>query len=254
MYFEVIYNQKNKDNLTATHHHHNNTIEFIHIAEGRGKILIADNIYEFSSGDMFIFDAEAVHCTYPENPQEYVRNKLIIDKNILYAISETDEYNRQFKVPKQTERELDALFESAYRMSRDKDKKILASVEVMKILNLCLKEQNSIFHIDEGCVYETIKYINEHLTEKISLDTLATKIHISKYYLCRKFKEETGMSVFSYLKSQRIALAKALLSKGDKPVTYIALETGFGDISSFTKCFKAETGITPSEYRRQNYI
>ncbi len=254
MYYEIIYRQTNKDSLTATHHHHNNTIEFIHIEEGEGKILIDDNIYEFASGYLFVFDAEMVHCTYPENPSEYVRNKLIIDKGILSAITGMQENNRQIKASPKTSKELSAIFKSAEMMTRSEDMRILAWAEIVKIINICCEEQTSIYHIDSGCVYETIKYINEHLTEKISLDTLAQKIHISKYHLCRRFKEETGMSVFTYLKSQRISMAKELLSKTDMPITYIALETGFGDISCFTKCFKAETGITPSEYRKENNV
>lgn len=254
MYYEIIYRQTNKDSLTATHHHHSNTIEFIHIEEGEGKILIDDNIYEFSPGDMFVFDAEMVHCTYPDNPSGYVRSKLIIDKTILSAITGKTEPGRQFKASPKTSKELSAIFKSAEMMSRTEDMRILASAEIIKIINICCKEKSSICHIDSGCVFETIKYINEHLTEKISLDTLARKIHISKYHLCRRFKEETGMSVFTYLKSQRISMAKELLSKTDKPITYIALETGFGDISCFTKCFKAETGITPSEHRKGSNV
>ena len=87
---------------------------------------------------------------------------------------------------------------------------------------------------------------DEHIKAEI-----AQHAHMSKYYMCRKFKQDTGTTIGHYIKHQRIYLAQKLLNETTKPIAVIALDCGFNDISHFTKAFKAFVKVTPSEYRRR---
>lgn len=98
-------------------------------------------------------------------------------------------------------------------------------------------------------VNQIVSYINENLTESISLDDLAAKFYISKYYLSRQFKQFTGLSLYQYIVKKRLIFARNMLRKGHS-VMDACLQCGFGDYSNFLKAFKREFGKNPSNIRR----
>ncbi len=93
-------------------------------------------------------------------------------------------------------------------------------------------------------------YIEEHLAEQISLDTLAQLIGLSPYYFCRTFKQSFGMPPHRYHTSRRIEHAKTLLARPASTVTDVGLSVGFSDTSAFTAAFHKAAGLTPTAYRR----
>ena len=94
------------------------------------------------------------------------------------------------------------------------------------------------------------KYIEENLSEQISLAELAELAHLSIFHFSRAFKQSFGMPPHRYHTSRRIEWAKILLAKLSQSVTEIALDIGFSDASSFTAAFRKWTGRTPTEFRR----
>jgi AraC family transcriptional regulator len=93
-------------------------------------------------------------------------------------------------------------------------------------------------------------YIEEHLSEPISLATLAQLAHLSPYHFCRAFKQSFGMPPHRYHASRRIERAKCMLAKRSLSVTEIGLELGFCETSSFCSAFRKATGQSPTGYRR----
>ena len=91
-----------------------------------------------------------------------------------------------------------------------------------------------------------------HLSEPLDIGTLATRLNYAKYYLSRKFKEETGLSVNSYIKKKRIELAQTLLLNSDDRIDDIATRCGFGSRSFFPTAFTKECGISPSQFRESH--
>lgn len=94
-----------------------------------------------------------------------------------------------------------------------------------------------------------IQYINENLSNDLSLDFLANKFHSSKYHLLREFKKNVGYTIHNYIQKKRLLLAKTLL-KGNTPVTDVYLRCGFGDYSNFIRTFKAAYGVSPKKYSK----
>ena len=94
-------------------------------------------------------------------------------------------------------------------------------------------------------------FLDEHFTEKISLDELANQFYISKYHMSREFKKAFGITVGSYVNSQRITKAKELLRFSDQQIEAIARACGIEDNSYFNKVFQKAEGITAREYRRK---
>ncbi len=98
-------------------------------------------------------------------------------------------------------------------------------------------------------VNQILTYINENLSENISLDYLASQFYISKYYLSRQFKRFTGLSPYQYIMKKRLIVARNMLRDGS-PVMNACLQCGFGDYSNFLKAFKREFGKNPSKYSK----
>lgn len=100
-------------------------------------------------------------------------------------------------------------------------------------------------------VHKAMDYIRRHYSEKISLDDIAKHVYLSRSYLSKIFKEETGYSITDYIKRVRIAKSKLFLLDNKIKVADIAEICGFEDQSYFTKVFKSETGLSPKKYRDQ---
>lgn len=94
-------------------------------------------------------------------------------------------------------------------------------------------------------------YLDQNLDKKITLDELAERYYINKYYLTRIFKEHYGMSINSYLQGVRITKAKQELRFSDKTIDEIAVVTGFGTGYYLSRIFRKVEGTSPSEYRKQ---
>lgn len=92
-----------------------------------------------------------------------------------------------------------------------------------------------------------LKYINEHLREELSIDELAAKCYVSRFYLMHRFKEETGYTIYNYIMQKRLLLAKELLGKG-VGAAQAASECGFREYSAFLRAFKKNFKTTPTEY------
>ena len=95
------------------------------------------------------------------------------------------------------------------------------------------------------------EYLDEHYTEKLTLDDLAEKFFINKFYLSKIFKETYGTTVNNYLISKRITRAKQLLRFTDMTVDEVGAAVGMGDANYFSRMFRKVEGISPREYRKQ---
>lgn len=95
-----------------------------------------------------------------------------------------------------------------------------------------------------------IDRINQHLSEDLSLDVLAEHCYVTKYHLCRRFKEETGFTVGQYLLRLRLLRAAALLRAGET-VQRSAETVGFRNYNNFIRAFGRLMGQSPGRYQRQ---
>jgi AraC family transcriptional regulator len=93
-------------------------------------------------------------------------------------------------------------------------------------------------------------YIEEHLSEQVSLAILARLARLSTFHFCRAFKQSFGVPPHRYHTNRRIERAKLMLAERKHSVTEIGLAVGFSETSSFTAVFRKITGQTPSRYHR----
>ncbi len=94
-------------------------------------------------------------------------------------------------------------------------------------------------------------YIERNYFRKLLLKELAAVAYVSPHHLLRQFKKHTGFTPLQYTNQYRLSLAKQLLCQSDLTIEQIALNTGYCSHSYFGKCFHADTGVTPDQFRDQ---
>lgn len=102
----------------------------------------------------------------------------------------------------------------------------------------------------DDIVYNTIKYLHENYNQPLTLDKIGKDLNISKFHLSRVFKNTTGSTIMEFLTAIRFSHIETLLIKTNKNISQIAYECGFPSIQHFNKVFKANKGLSPTQYRR----
>ncbi len=103
---------------------------------------------------------------------------------------------------------------------------------------------------DYPCIARAKAYVDEHLTEDISLEDVAEHVALSSNYFSKLFHRRTGQKFTAYITDKKVKAAKALLLSGSKNVGEIASELGFENTTYFSKVFKKATGVTPQAYQQ----
>lgn len=104
---------------------------------------------------------------------------------------------------------------------------------------------------DSNPIAPLLDYLRKHCSEQISVADMAERMHMSQSNLYPLFKKHTGFTPVGYLNDYRLAAASALLLSSDKTVDEIAEETGFHDVSYFSRLFLKKYKMPPGRYRRQ---
>ena len=93
-------------------------------------------------------------------------------------------------------------------------------------------------------------YVQKHYAEPLTLESVSTAIGFSVNYFSTLFKKETGEGFNKYLTRIRMNQARSLLRETGVSVAEVCGRVGYCDVKHFSKTFKAETGLTPGEYRK----
>ena len=100
-------------------------------------------------------------------------------------------------------------------------------------------------------VLDVTNYIQHHISEPIRAEEIAKALFISRPYLSKKFKEETGQSLTDFILNEKTEEAKRLLRYSEKPLTAISTYLAFSSPSHFSRVFRQYAGMLPREYREK---
>lgn len=118
-----------------------------------------------------------------------------------------------------------------------------------KIIFACTNISNLKEESSSDAIAASKAYIEANYTRNISLEDVSREVNISTYYLSRIFKEAMGKNFIDYLTDLRIEKAKELLSTTSYSMKEICMMSGYSDPNYFSKTFKKNVGVTPTEYR-----
>lgn len=129
-------------------------------------------------------------------------------------------------------------------------------IEFLVYINRLILGNNNIIEANEcdsiydNQINEILKYINANLNEPLTVDDIANRFYISRYYLMHRFKEQTGYTLHNYISQKRLILAKELLLNNES-VMKVSEKCGFIDYSSFLRSFRKMYGTTPKDFSKK---
>ena len=129
-------------------------------------------------------------------------------------------------------------------------------IEFLVYINRLILGNNNIIEANEcdsiydNQINEILKYINANLNEPLTVDDIANRFYISRYYLMHRFKEQTWYTLHNYISQKRLILAKELLLNNES-VMKVSEKCGFIDYSSFLRSFRKMYGTTPKDFSKK---
>ena len=245
--------------------HYHDFYKIILILKGNIRYLIEGREYELLPFDFVLVNRFDIHKPVVDSTDEYDRIILYLKPEFLEKLGLLDAFNKAKEMESYVVRFNSGtsahIFDMLLKAEEDiriKDTEyageLTAKLDVIKMLiefnKACLSEDFG-FRPEARFnrkVIEIIEYINRNLGKDLSIDSIADRFYLSKYHMMRIFKSETGYSVHRYISEKRILLARNLIMSG-MPSTTACLECGFKDYSSFSRAFKNQLGILPSEVK-----
>jgi AraC-like DNA-binding protein len=122
-----------------------------------------------------------------------------------------------------------------------------------KVSNLVSKEKTSFQakEADRRRAVEAALWLEGNAAEPVGLEDAARQVALSPFRFLRIFRSVTGVTPHQYLVRLRLRRAAKLLTEGEMPVTEVALEVGFGDLSNFVRTFGRAAGVSPARFSKE---
>lgn len=234
-----------------------NSYLFFYIKSGSGVLEYEGTTYQLKKGDCVFLD-----CNH--NYSHRTSSDLWSLQWVHFYGNNADKIHEQFRERNNApvfhpdyinayEKTLTELQETAAGESLVRD--MMIAEKIMGLLALIMhdceqQEAEKVTSSKVGLLKDIKAYLEIHFRDSISLDDLAGLFYIDKYYLTRRFKQQYGCTVNTYLQQLRITHAKHLLRFSDRSIEEIALDCGVNDPNYFARLFKKVEGISPGEFRR----
>lgn len=240
--------------------HAHDFLELYLFLAGSVTYYIEDQVYDLCPGDLLIIPPGRMHRPVIAN------ERAAYERMVLWV--ELDYIARIDSAAGELQAALRGIGANGYRVPLRGDDLIFAASLFRRIvkmerggvftssaIRLYLKDAFEAYSLVEkeargetAVIPQVIRYLTEHFREPLRLDDLAARFFISKSYLNRHFKAYTNATVYAYLMALRITHARRMLREG-ATAAEAGRECGFSDYSTFYKAFKAQTGITPQEFK-----
>ena len=234
--------------------------------KGHVTYTIEGKSYELSPYDIVLVLHNDIHRLVVDNSQIYERIIVYISPNFMNAYK-TDSYDLSYCFQKAEEEHSNvlripslknsSLFQSITRLEKSFSDDGYASdlyrqvlfLEFMIHLNRAARKNRLEFIDTDNCntkILDILQYINENLNHDLNIDILSDHFYISKYYMMRLFKQETGYTLGHYISQKRLLLAKELILTGVSG-TQACFDCGFKDYSTFSRAYKKFFHESPRE-------
>lgn len=249
-------------------YHNHDFDKLIIFLSGKVTYLIEGRSYELKPYDLVLVPHHLIHRPEIDQTVPYDRIIIYLSPDFLTAFK-TDDYDLSACIQKtiQTHSEVlriphlsqSTLFQTIKNLEQACSENGYANklhcqllfLEFMIQLNRSILNQDIIYLSTPSTnqqIQQILLYLNDHLSEKIQINELSERFHISRYHMMRLFKQETGYTIGDYLTSKRLMLAKELLNQ-DYPITELCYISGFSSYASFSRAYKAAYGEAPGATR-----
>lgn len=258
--YGIFHSKQNNPNFNI---HTHDSCEILLCVSGGKNFLIDDKVYSINDGDVFVMNQfEAHKITFLPDCEVERYTAQIHPQFIFSASTDMTDLSQCFymrkdgtsnRIPLSSEESehIRGLFEEFSKESSYGDDIIKNTVMIRiltflneKFLTCCVSSPDRVQNVP---LNKAILYINEHLSDDLTLEKIAKCSYVSVNQLCKLFKSTLGTTVLKYIIGKRISQAKKYLKSG-KSVSETAFLCGFNDYSNFIRTFKKEVGISPGKY------
>lgn len=264
--FEIYY--YNDKDLKAVHKHSHDYYEFYFFLEGNVNIKISDKEYPLQYGDLVIIPPRTLHCPVIQNNEKpYRRFVFWISQDYSTQLNTlSPAYNYLFQRVNQTQQYIYHYDNIAYNTLQAKVLQLIEEIHsdrYGKEAKVALCVNDLILHLNRtiheqytkptkdssiNLYQDLVTYIESHLDETLTLETLANIFFVSKYYIAHIFKDNMGISTHQYILKKRLSMCKDAMINGDN-INEACTAYGFSDYSNFYRAFIKEYGVSPKKYR-----
>ncbi len=144
-------------------------------------------------------------------------------------------------------------FDNAFATLSSENDITLIKQFAQKFLMECTAAVTSIKKAEENPIIKKVcAYIDENLSQDISLETAAEYVQVSSFYLSKLFKEEKGETFINFVSDKRLEKSRELLEQTNCSIKEITARVGYNDQNYYSRIFKTKYGVSPKEYRKAN--
>ena len=283
MYFELKENKPHgtKDDPFSIYHianakrsfqipiHWHDEFEIIYVKSGFLTVSISGENYIGKTGDAFVVSPGSLHFMGSQTgnvdyftflfPLKYIsfRTDDILDDKLLEPLN-SGHLIINPEIEDTVKEQCEQLVEIYGAKKEESQSKITAQIKTKIILLqfiLELWKRGFIVENDTSgkntVEKEMVSYIQQNFTGKILLKEFGEQFHLSEKYISRYFKEHFHITISQYVTYLRLEHAKHLLQDTDIPVTEVAMQSGYQNVSYFIRSFKKTYGMSPLKYRNK---
>lgn len=235
------------------------------LLSGRVRYLLEDAAYDLRPWDILLVKHHAIHKALIDRSEPYERLILYLDRGffdrclpeagLMDCFEAADHSGRCLLEPDEGQRKALSALMAAYEESGEQEgfgAQAMRDTLVMQLL-IQVGRMSAAAPADSGQadpkIRQTLSYINEHLSEELTVDRLAEQVYLSRYHFMRLFKAQTGSTIHAYVRQKRLLCAARLIREG-VPAGKAAADSGFGDYSSFHRAFRESFGISPGQLKK----
>lgn len=257
---------ENKHNMSVQHYH--DTYEIYLQLSGKRYLFYDNTCYTLERGDLAIFAPFDIHYAQSRESdyyERYVVNFRLEDMSKILDSGEIHLLKQKINpcVVHLTEDRTQKVYDFIKRVDEYYNRKGMfsdklvysAMLQLLVYIAECIDDET----VADGekissQIISVMKYINKHYAEDLNLDNISDIACMSKYHLCRKFKEATGATLLQYINNIRLTKVHSMLINTDMPIEEIAECTGFSSSMQLTRVFKSVYNIPPRTFRKNQKV
>lgn len=260
-----------KPHFTYPWHFHSE-YEILYVIDGYGTSFVADNIEEFTAGDLVLVGSNLPHFWKSDESFHSDKNRKKIKYIVIQfsneffreAISEYPDFH-YIKILLErasrgirfdtvfSEKVKKQLFELAAATGFERTIKLLVFLQRLAKTSKYRLLAGELYQIENhhfvsSRLNKVMHYLNANYLNKIELKKVAEVANLHPSAFCRFFKEKSGKSLSQFVNDMRISYACRLIIEGKMTASQVCFESGFNNLSNFNRTFKRHTGFTPTGY------
>lgn len=246
----------NNPNWHYSLHVHEDQIELLYIAGGEAEIVLDQQTYQVTAGDILLVDTGIDHSitSNPDNPSDIWCLSAI---NVEFC----DQPAGRLVSAHTNAGENRAFIEQTMRQIRDFTDRMDTPVQaacnhlcaaLIVLFRQLLLQASAVYAVkSKTLASDILAYLNANYDKHIDLEQLSRISYTSASHISREFKRKYNISPINYLIDKRLSEAKWLLINTDEPIQWVAEQVGYQNGYHFTKLFADRNGCSPGDYRQQ---